>query len=174
VLPGAEGPAPGGSPRLSDAAGQRAGLASLPKGGFWIRGVAFLVDAILVAALIWIGGLLVHGSVWLGGTVSTTPEVALEWLEAAAGMALSLLIETAYFTLYIGHSGQTPGKKLLRLKVIRASGEEVGFGLAFVRWIGQGISFLALGIGYLMIAFTRNKQGLHDKIAGTYVVRLPR
>ena len=169
-----EGPPPQGGPPLSGAAGSRASLASRPKAGFWIRGVAFLVDAILIAALTWFGGLLVHGSVWLGGAVSTTPEVALEWLESAAGMMLSLLIETAYFTLYVGHSGQTPGKKLLRLKVIRTSGEEVGFGLAFVRWIGQGISFLTLGIGYLMIAFTRNKQGLHDKIAGTFVVRLPR
>jgi uncharacterized RDD family membrane protein YckC len=169
-----EGPPPPGGPRLSDAAGCPASLESLPKAGFWIRGLAFLADAILVAALTWIGGYLVEGSIWLGGTVSTTPEVALEWLEAAAGTALSLLIETAYFTLYVGHSGQTPGKKLLRLKVIRTTGEEVGFGLAFVRWIGQGISFLALGIGYLMIAFTRNKQGLHDKIAGTYVIRLPR
>jgi uncharacterized RDD family membrane protein YckC len=42
-----------------------------------------------------------------------------------------------------------------------------------VRWIGQGMSFLVLGLGFLMIAFSREKQGLHDKIAGTYVVRLP-
>jgi uncharacterized RDD family membrane protein YckC len=169
-----EGPPPEVPQRPTGAVDHSVSLASLPKAGFWIRGVAFLMDAILVAALTWFGGLLVHGSVWLGGTISTTPEVALEWLESAAGMTLSVFIEIAYFTLYVGHSGQTPGKKLLRLKIIRTNGEDVGFGLAVVRWIGQAISFLALGIGYLMIAFTRNKQGLHDKIAGTYVVRLPR
>lgn len=169
-----EGPPPEATPRPSDAEDRAAGAASLPKAGFWIRGIAFLVDAILVAALTWVGGLLVEGSVWLGGTLSAAPEAALEWLESAAGMALSVFIETAYFTLYVGHSGQTPGKRLLRLKVIRTNGQEVGFALAFVRWIGQGISFLTLGIGYLMIAFTRSKQGLHDKIAGTSVVRLPR
>jgi len=169
-----EGPHPEGTPRPFGGADRVARPASLPKAGFWIRALAFLVDAILVAALTWVGGFLVQGSVWLGGTFSGTPEAALEWLESAAGMALSLFIETAYFTLYVGHSGQTPGKKLFRLKVIRTNGQEVGFGLAFVRWIGQGISFLTLGIGYLMIAFTRTKQGLHDKIAGTCVVRLPR
>ncbi len=148
--------------------------ASLPKAGFWIRGLAFLVDAILVSVLVWIGGTLVRGSVWIGGAFSSAPDAALEWLESAAGMLLALLIEAAYFSLTVGHSGQTPGKRLLRLKVIRVNGEAVGFGLAFVRWLAQGISFLALGVGFLMIAFTRNKQGLHDKIAGTFVVRLPR
>jgi uncharacterized RDD family membrane protein YckC len=155
---------------LSEAASE----ASLPKAGFWIRGLAFLVDAILVTVLVWIGGALVQGSVWIGGAFSSAPDPALEWLESAAGMILALLIEAAYFTLTVGHSGQTPGKRLLRLKVIRVNGEAVGFGLAFVRWLAQGISFLALGVGFLMIAFTRNKQGLHDKIAGTLVVRLPR
>jgi uncharacterized RDD family membrane protein YckC len=53
------------------------------------------------------------------------------------------------------------------------TGEDVGYARALVRWIGQGMSFLVLGLGFLMIAFSREKQGLHDKIAGTYVVRLP-
>jgi uncharacterized RDD family membrane protein YckC len=128
----------------------------------------------LVTLLAWIGGHLVQGAVSIGGAISSTPEAALEWLESSAGMLLALLIETAYFTLSVGQSGQTPGKRLLRLKIIRVNGEAVGFGLAFVRWLAQGINFLLLGVGFLMIAFTRNKQGLHDKIAGTFVVRLSR
>ena len=168
------GPSPQIAPPLPGAAEHPAAATSLPKAGFWIRGLAFLVDVMLVTLLAWIGGVLVQGSVWLGGAVSSAPEAALEWLESSAGMLLALLIEAAYFTLSVGHSGQSPGKGLLRLKVIRVNGEAVGFGLAFVRWLAQGISFLALGVGFLMIAFTRNKQGLHDKIAGTFVVRLPR
>ena len=168
------GPSGEAAPLVSTAVEYPGSAASLPKAGFWIRGLAFLVDAMLVALLAWIGGVLVQGSVSLGGVVSSAPDAALEWLESAAGMLLGLLIETAYFTLFVGHSGQTPGKRLLRLKVIRVSGEAVGFPLAFLRWLAQGISFLALGVGYLMIAFTRDKQGLHDKIAGTFVVRLPR
>lgn len=46
------------------------------------------------------------------------------------------------------------------------------YGKAFLRWVGYSISGLTLGIGYLMVAFTKQKQGLHDKIAGTYVIRL--
>jgi uncharacterized RDD family membrane protein YckC len=148
--------------------------ASLPKAGFWIRSLAFLVDVVLVTLLAWIGGVLVEGSVRLGGAFSSAPDAALEWLTSSAGTLLGLLIETAYFTLCVGHSGQTPGKRLFGLKIIRVNGEAVGFGLAFIRWLAQGLSFLVLGVGYLMIAFTRNKQGLHDKIAGTFVVRLPR
>jgi uncharacterized RDD family membrane protein YckC len=162
------------APPLPGATERPATAASPPKAGFWIRGLAFLVDVMLVSLLVWIGGVLVQGSVSLGGTVSSASEAALEWLESSAGILLALLIEAAYFTLSVGHSGQTPGKSLLRLKVIRVNGEAVGFGLAFVRWLAQGISFLALGAGVLMIAFTRYKQGLHDKIAGTLVVRLPR
>jgi uncharacterized RDD family membrane protein YckC len=52
-------------------------------------------------------------------------------------------------------------------------GEGVGYTRALVRWIGQGLSFLVFGIGFLMIAFSRKKQGLHDKLADTYVVRIP-
>jgi uncharacterized RDD family membrane protein YckC len=61
---------------------------------------------------------------------------------------------------------------LVRLRIVRVNGDEVGNGRAFVRWIGQILGTLLLGIGFLMIAFSRKKQGLHDKLAGTNVVRL--
>jgi len=173
-LRGPRGPSVEIARPLWDAAVQTATPVPLPRAGFWIRALAFLVDTMLVTLLAWIGSVLVEGSVSIGGIFSTAPEAALEWLETSAGTLLAFLIGAAYFTLSVGHSGQTPGKGLLRLKIIRTNGEVVGFGLAFVRWLAQGISFLALGIGFLMIGFTRNKQGLHDKIAGTRVVRLPR
>ncbi|HTP25298.1 MAG TPA: RDD family protein, partial [Anaeromyxobacteraceae bacterium] len=78
-----------------------------------------------------------------------------------------------YFTMFIGMGGQTPGKMLLGLKVVRTDGEAVGFGRALVRWLGQCLSLLLLGLGFLMVAFSGRKQGLHDKIAGTYVIRHP-
>ncbi len=61
----------------------------------------------------------------------------------------------------------------IRVKVIRTDGSEIGYGRAFLREVpGKFLSGLILGIGYLMIAFDAQKQGLHDKIADTYVIKL--
>ena len=147
-------------------------LESLRQAGFWLRAVAFLVDLAVVAVLLAAGGMLVAGAVRAGGWFSSTPEVALQWLEASARTVLSVLMNLWYFTLFVGWSGQTPGKMLFRLRIIRVTGEEAGYARAFMRWVGQILSFVLLGIGFLMIALSRKKQGLHDKIAGTYVIRL--
>ncbi len=150
-----------------------AGLASLPKGGFWIRSMAFLVDVGLVAALAAAGGIVVGMAVQIGGVFSSAPEAALDWLKWMATALFSMLLNICYFTLFVGWRGQTPGKMLLGLKIIRVSGEEVGYARALVRWFGQGLGLLFFGLGFLMVAFSRQKQGLHDKLAGTYVVRHP-
>lgn len=174
---GETGMAPSGFPAGEEATapGSRVAPAdpsTLRKAGFWLRALAFLVDLAVVAAVAAGGGMLVAGAVRAGGWFSSTPELALEGLEGSARTLISVLIDLCYFTLFVGWRGQTPGKILLRLRIIRVTGEEVGYGQAFVRWIGQILSFLLFGIGFLMIAFSRNKQGLHDKLAGTYVVRL--
>jgi uncharacterized RDD family membrane protein YckC len=147
--------------------------ASLRRVGFWLRCVAFLVDAGLVALLAAGGAILVDLAVQIGGMISLAPEAGLEWLNATATSLLVVLIALGYFTLFVGERGQTPGKMLLGLKIIRTTGEEVGYGRALVRWIGQCLSLLLFGLGFLMVAFSRRKQALHDKLAGTHVVRHP-
>ena len=78
-----------------------------------------------------------------------------------------------YYVFFTGYCGQTPGKMAIRVKVIRTDGSEIGYGRAFLREVpGKFLSGLILGIGYLMIAFDAQKQGLHDKIADTYVIKL--
>src|SRR5574337_118969 len=145
--------------------------ALLCKAGFWLRSVAFLVDAGLIAALATTGAILVGMAIQVGGLFSSAPEAGLEWLEAVASRLLVVLVVPCYFTLFVGWRGQTLGKMLLGLKIIRTTGEEIGYGRALVRWIGQGMSALFLGLGFLMVAFSRQKQALHDKLAGTRVVR---
>ena len=68
--------------------------------------------------------------------------------------------------------GQTPGKMALRIQVVGVDGHPIGVGRAIVRYIGYLASTLGFLGGFLMIGLTRRKQGLHDKIAGTYVVRI--
>ncbi len=144
---------------------------SLPKAGFWVRSAAFLIDAAVVAALVSAGSLLVSAAVLIGGGLSSTPEFAQEWLEWASTTTLSALVVACYFTVFVAWRGQTPGKMLLGLRILRATGREVTLARALVRWMAQGLGVLPFGIGFLLLAFSRRKQALHDKIAGTYVIR---
>jgi uncharacterized RDD family membrane protein YckC len=63
----------------------------------------------------------------------------------------------------------TIGKKLLGIKVGDSEGERIPVGRAFLRLFGKWISGQILLIGYLMAFFTKNKQALHDFLAGTFV-----
>jgi uncharacterized RDD family membrane protein YckC len=84
---------------------------------------------------------------------------------------VSLII--GYVVFFTGYCGQTPGKMALRIKVIRTDGSPLSYGRAFLREVpGKFISSILLGIGYLMVAFDGQKQGLHDKIADSYVIKL--
>ncbi|MCB9378914.1 MAG: RDD family protein [Holophagales bacterium] len=72
--------------------------------------------------------------------------------------------------------GWTPGKKMLRLRIYSDQtrpGEGLGWKVAGLRFAGYLVNSFTMGIGYLLIAFTSKKQGLHDLIAKTYVGRLP-
>jgi uncharacterized RDD family membrane protein YckC len=98
--------------------------------------------------------------------------------EAQSGMVVvagifSVLIGVAYYIFFTGYCGQTPGKMALRIKVIRTDGSDMDYGRALLReTLGKFVSGIILGIGYLMVAFDPQKQGLHDKIADTYVIKL--
>jgi uncharacterized RDD family membrane protein YckC len=82
------------------------------------------------------------------------------------------VLNMAYFTFFLGTRGQTPGKMLCGLKVIRLDGSPVGYGQAAVRTLGYYLNHFTLCIGFLWVAFDPRKQGLHDKIAGTLEIRV--
>ncbi len=88
--------------------------------------------------------------------------------------ALNLLVNLAYFVYFWSTTGQTLGQKALGLKVVRTDGQSLSVGTAMVRWIGMYVSFLALCIGVLWVIWEPNKQGWHDKLANTVVVRIAR
>jgi uncharacterized RDD family membrane protein YckC len=66
------------------------------------------------------------------------------------------------------------GGIVLGLKVVRVDGQPVTFAVALVRALAAGFSVIVLFLGFLWIAWDREKQGWHDRIAGTVVLRLPR
>src|SRR3990172_3101507 len=79
--------------------GAPADPSTLRKAGFWLRAVALLVDLAVVAALVAAGGMLVSVAVQVGGWFSSTPEIALEWLEGVARTSVSIPFHPFYFHL---------------------------------------------------------------------------
>ncbi len=143
-------------------------IAALPKAGFWIRLVATLIDAFIVFVLQFtLGSLLALAGLASGAETGTFGNLAI--LVQLFGYVLSF----AYYIVFTGYCGQTPGKMALRIKVIRRNGTRIGYGRAAFREIpAKFISGIIFGIGYLMVAFDEQKQGLHDRMADTYVIKL--
>ena len=142
--------------------------------GFWIRFIAASVDGFVLMAIMSV--FIIFRIFTIGGiTGGEEPfEDKIESLVSALGTVglLLNLVPLLYSVVFVGWRGQTPGKMLLGLKIIRTDGEEVGYLRAFIRWIGTLISSVTLCIGFLMAAFTTHKRALHDYIAGTRVIRL--
>ena len=120
--------------------------------GFWIRLAAYIIDPIILTLIGFILGLV-------------SPDVA---------SVLNIIIPIVYIIGFWTWRGQTPGKIVLRIRIIRTDGSPIGLGRAILRYIGYFVSAIILLIGFLWIAFDSWKQGIHDKIADTYVIKLPR
>jgi uncharacterized RDD family membrane protein YckC len=150
---------------------------SVVAAGFGVRALAALADALLVGA----GQLLLVSPVlyywyahWWSNPPATAADVAF-WpiLVSMILVPVVLALGAVYYVYYWGVQGATPGKRLLGLVVQAEDGEEpIGLSRAAIRVLGYLLSGLILGIGFLMIAF--GGAGLHDRLAGTRVVRRER
>lgn len=140
--------------------------------GFWLRVAASIIDGILCQIIIFIITLGLGFA--LGSYMASGREMGETSLAIASGVGglAGLVIQWLWFTLSESSSWQaTPGKKILGLRVTNMDGGPIGFGRANARYWSKIISALLMMIGFLMVAFTRKKQGLHDVIAGTLVIR---
>jgi len=145
--------------------------------GFWRRFVAYMIDGFIIG-FIFILLMTVAGFAYLAGAMSGQGGAILAKItdpEQMASFALwmwafSIFINIAYFTYFHGSTGRTPGKTLLGLQVVSADGTSISYGIAFLRSVGYLVSSLVFCLGYLWVAFDRQKQGWHDKIAGTVVI----
>jgi uncharacterized RDD family membrane protein YckC len=136
--------------------------------GFWIRLVAYLIDT-LILGMVQFAIALALGLAGDALTDNGNGELTMALVGGLCGMVVGV----TYAVFFTGYNGQTPGKMALRIQVIRSDGTPMSYGRAFLREvIGKLASGIILGIGYLMAGFDRQKQGLHDKIAGTYVIKL--
>lgn len=140
-----------------------AGAVSSVKAGFWIRLVAYIVDSVAV----WVISFVVSMVVGLGAPGSGDPAAA----SLASGLAF--LLSVAYFVYFwsAAGGGRTPGMRLFGLKVVRTDGSDLTVTQALIRVVGMFVASIPLGVGLLWVAFDKDKQGWHDKIASTYVVK---
>ena len=146
--------------------------------GIWIRLLAILIDGLLLFTVIFIfNGLwpLARGYGWMGGTAGASfgyGEVSgLYWVLA---VLIPFVMVVAYFISFWGWKGQTLGMMVTRIRIVRFTGENINWGDTIMRFLGFIISFLFIFLGHIWIAADSRRQGWHDKIADTYVIRIPR
>jgi uncharacterized RDD family membrane protein YckC len=134
-------------------------------GGFWIRFVAYFIDAIILNIVGGVIGLFVGGGIgFMGANDSVVAASAL----GAGG--ISLLLNYLYSAVLESSSWQgTVGKKALSLVVTDENGQRISFGRATGRYFAKILSGLILLFGFFMIGWTDRKRGLHDMVAGTLV-----
>jgi len=90
-----------------------------------------------------------------------------------SGSGISLIVGWLYFALMeSSERGATVGKMAVGLRVVTDQGQRLTFLHATGRYFAKFISAIILGIGFLMVAFSDRKRGLHDMIAGTLVVKI--
>lgn len=130
--------------------------------GFWIRVLANIIDGFILG----IPSLLI-----IVGSIA----IAVSLKSIALMLILPTLISLGMVVLVIwldGTKGGTPGKLLLGLNIVNEQGKFIGIGRALLRNIIKNTISGIFCIGFIMIAFTEKKQGLHDIIAKTYVVKV--
>lgn len=138
--------------------------------GFVTRLVAFFIDRLMVAVFIAIVSAVV-------GFVTESLQVN-QWLgiETWSGWLVASLLAAFSFLTYLVYdvgcwllAGQTPGKRLMGVLVVRTDGQRLRFGAAMRRWFGYWLSAI-LFLGFLWVLVDNRRQALHDKLAGTLVV----
>ena len=130
--------------------------ATTEKAGWWTRFLAIVIDIIA-----------------LGIVTSILTSILYQGADPTSNSGLSTLLGVIYYVYFWSSygKGQTLGSRALKIRVVKTDGSYLDLVGAFLRYVGFVISCIALFIGVIWAAFDSQKQGWHDKIAGTYVVK---
>lgn len=131
--------------------------------GFWPRFGASLIDSILIGIIIWPILTAFYGeSYWTSESLVMGP---MDFL-------LSYVLPAVAVVVFWTQKQATPGKMAVAAKIVDArTGRAPGTGQLIGRYLAYYVSLIPLGLGFLWVAFDGRKQGWHDKLAGTVVVR---
>lgn len=136
----------------------------VPYAGVATRAVALAIDAALAQLIVFTGGAV------LALVGSLVADVRLDTLGRVLAAAAWVTVVAAYFVLFWSTAGQTPGMRLMSLRVMTPRGLHPGVTRSVVRVIGLGLAIVPLFLGFLPVLFDARRRGLHDLLAGTVVL----
>lgn len=132
--------------------------------GFWIRTGAAVIDTMLLMLVVVPLLVALYGWAYFDPNQAVTArpgEFLITWVLPAVAVLAFWILRQA-----------TPGKMIVATRILDAeSGEPAGAGQLIGRYLGYYVACLPLFLGILWVAFDKRKQGWHDKLAGTVVVR---
>jgi uncharacterized RDD family membrane protein YckC len=147
----------------------RASNGALPYSGLVTRVIALVADVLIIQAVAWM----------VGGVAAVTvslmhPSEDTQTALIAIGAVVATLWWAGYFVAFWAITGQTPGNRLMEIRVQDASGcRPLPVGRAAVRLAGAVLSALLLFVGYLMILVDSRRRALHDRLVHSVVVDAP-
>ena len=144
-------------------------------GGFWIRFAAEAIDLLVlfIVRLPLSIASRVLAFLFIYSSPESNPFVQpTYWIIEVGIVLLSFVVGAGYEIFFVGRFGGTPGKLALRLRVVRSDFSRVTYARAAGRLFARILSSFTLYIGYLMIAFDRERRGLHDYLCDTRVIRI--
>src|SRR5947209_14507725 len=133
--------------------------------GLVTRGIAFAIDA----AIINVAALVVAGGTTLIVTILHFPH-QLRTIIVAIGGVVYILWCIGYFLGFWSATGQTPGCRVMRMRVVTTNGERLKPRRALLRLIGLVLAALPLFAGFVLILFDGKRRGFQDRLARTLVV----
>ena len=137
--------------------------------GFVTRAIAFAIDV----ALIDLAAAFVAVVVGLGMSALELPDVVVKIAVAVGGVAF-IVWSVGYFAMFWSTTGQTPGSRVMGVRVVCATGgEPVTLRSALVRVVGMLLAAIPLFAGFLLILIDDRRRGLQDRLARTVVLYAP-
>jgi uncharacterized RDD family membrane protein YckC len=149
--------------------------------GFWRRAAAGLLDGFVLTAVFLVLDMLV--TVLLGHPLPRLKQLGPDYLVDVAvngdllaeiGLGLFAVVCFLYFFVFSALRGQTPGQALVGIRVVDGYGQTPSLGRALARTAAFLPSWALFALGVVWIAFDREKRGLHDRLADTYVITIER
>ena len=129
--------------------------------GFWQRVLATLIDTIVLCIVLF------------PILLSIYPDFleSEAFIQGPTDFLLSWIVPALYVIIFLNMKGATPGKMVMAIRVVdsRTFGKP-SLGSLVVRYFGLFLSTIPLGLGFLWVAWDKEKRGFHDKLAGTAVI----
>ncbi|MBI2958542.1 MAG: RDD family protein [Chloroflexi bacterium] len=154
--------------REQDASGEAPEVTTADLAGFWIRLAAFVIDMAIIAGGSWVVSFTIGQAMGVADPFQFPPVIRKSFL-GVIGIAGGF-----YFPWLWKQTGQTLGNRALGIRVVRTRFYGLGWTCCLLRFLGYLVCWALLGIPFALVGFDRKKQGLHDKMADTYVIMLPK